>query len=569
MASRDGEPMVVNTIARRKDGSTYPLELRLELVRALARPLVYAFGVDLTDRRKTEQRIRLLSTAVERSSDAILIFEPSDPPDATQPSRIVYANDAFVRSTGFEREELVGKTSTVFVRNAEGRQRLDDARQRVLAGESSRVRMRVNRKDETEFWVDQTIHPLVDPNGRVTNVLATYRDVTAEVLHEAALATQNDILTTLAGVARELFASLEPRTLVDRLISGSTVMTGARIRFWAALPGGGVVRSDDLTIPADARDESDAFLRAALGSEVVLVDDSGRRAAARIPSASGGGWLLEARAAEGERIQTSSVFALGLVAQYAAIAVRNVELYIELDARRSAVVELNQVKTDLIAMLAHDFKGPLTSIVGFAQILAEDPTLDAQARHWLDTITQNALRLANLATDTLALSRLENADFSLVRHQVDVAQLVRSIAEEHQGRRAIRVRIDDPEPITFGDEQRLHQVVDNLIGNAIKYSPNGEEVDVTVSRDGEEIVIAIADHGIGIPPTEIANLFARFARGSNARQLGITGTGFGLYLARLIVEKHGGSIAVESVEGKGSTFTVRLKAASATDDEDL
>ncbi len=136
--------------------------------------------------------------------------------------------------------------------------------------------------------------------------------------------------------------------------------------------------------------------------------------------------MLSRERREGERIDTSSVFALGLVAQYAAIAMRNVELYGELDARRNAVVELNQVKDDLIAMLAHDFKGPLTSIVGFAQILAEDPNLDAQSRHWLDTITQNALRLANLATDTLALSRLENADFSLVRHPVDVAQLVRA-----------------------------------------------------------------------------------------------------------------------------------------------
>src|SRR5262249_52013546 len=114
----------------------------------------------------------------------------------------------------------------------------------------------------------------------------------------------------------------------------------------------------------------------------------------------------------------------------------------------------------------------------------------------------------------------------------------------------------------------IHQVMDNLIGNAIKYSPNGEPVDVSVKREGDEIVVTISDRGIGVQDTELASLFSRFARGSNARRLGITGTGFGLYLAQPIAEKHGGSIAAESQEGKGSTFTVRLPAASADDGGD-
>ena len=566
VAARDGEPMIVYTTARRKDGSIYPIELRVELVRSLARPLAYAFGVDLTERRASEARIRLLSTAIQHASDSVAIYEPSASGDPHDPSTIVYVNDAFLQSVGYTRDEVIGKTTALFVGIGDDRAVINDARSRALQGETVRFRARTYRKDGSVFWSEQVLRPLLDRSGKVTNVLSIRRDVTSEVLHEEALATQNDILTALTGVARDLFATLESRALVQKLRSGTSALTEATIGFWVALPGGGLARSEDLTAAPEARDEGDDFLRAALGSDVVLVDSAGRRAAARIPSPSGTGWLLEARAPLAEPIATRSVFALGLVAQYAAVAVRNVELYTELDARRGAVVELNQVKADLIAMLAHDFTGPLTSIVGFAQILAEDPGLDAASRQFLDTITQNALRLAGLATDTLALSRLENSDFALIRQPIDIGELVREVSSAYAERRTINLHIDEAAVMTRGDGPRMHQVIENLLGNAIKYSPNGEPVDITVRHAGEQIEIAFKDRGIGVPPGELPNLFSRFARGSNARRLGITGTGFGLYLARLIVEKHGGAVDVDSIEGAGSTFTVRLRAASDEDE---
>jgi len=568
IAALDGEPMIVNTVARRKDGSVYPIELRVELVRSYSRPLLYVFGVDMTERRTSEDRIRLLSAAVENASDAVAIYKPAEPFDAKKPSTVVYVNDAFLQSVGYKRDEVIGKTTDLFVGRDDDRQAVEEIRARLLRGETARYRARTYRKDGSTFWSEQSLRPLMDAAGRVTHIVSVRRDVTSDVMHEAALSTQNDILTALTSVARELFAALVPRVLVDRLLVGAAAMTGAEVRFWVALPGGGLTQSGDLIAAPDAKDGADDFLREALKAEVVLVDDPGRRAAARIPTPDGPGWVLEARAQGDETLATSSVFALGLLAQYAAVAVRNVELYGELDARRSAVVELNQVKADLIAMLAHDFKGPLTSIVGFAQVLAEDPKLDAQSRQFLDTITQNAMRLSNLASDTLSLSRLESSDFSLVRQSVDIVELVQDVAATLSERRQIDVDVDAPESLVNGDVQRIGQVLENLIGNAIKYSPNGEPVSASVRRVGNFIEIAVRDRGIGIPQAELTNLFSRFARGSNARRLGITGTGFGLYLARLIVEKHGGTIGVESVENKGSTFIVRLPAMAPGEEDD-
>ncbi|HEX3549870.1 MAG TPA: ATP-binding protein, partial [Candidatus Elarobacter sp.] len=119
-------------------------------------------------------------------------------------------------------------------------------------------------------------------------------------------------------------------------------------------------------------------------------------------------------------------------------------------------------------------------------------------------------------------------------------------------------------PLTVnGDEARLRQVVENIVGNAIKYSPGGEPVEVALRARSGGVEFIVRDRGIGIPEHERGKLFGRFARASNARALGIGGTGFGLYLVKTIVELHGGTIDVESVEGQGSTFRVIVPVRAA------
>jgi len=129
--------------------------------------------------------------------------------------------------------------------------------------------------------------------------------------------------------------------------------------------------------------------------------------------------------------------------------------------------------------------------------------------------------------------------------------------------RSIDMRSLLDEAVVLADHARLRQVFENIIGNAIKYSPRGESVSVHVREQQGGVEVSIRDRGIGIPAGDIPKLFARFARGSNARELGIAGTGFGLYLSRTIVERHGGHIEVETLEGSGSTFRVRVPAVPA------
>lgn len=230
----------------------------------------------------------------------------------------------------------------------------------------------------------------------------------------------------------------------------------------------------------------------------------------------------------------------------------------ELQRQRASVLQLSQLKNDLIAVLAHDIKGPLTSIVGFAELLEEGFLEGDAATDAARTIRSNAQRLAILANDVLALSRVEHGELEIADDRVDLIKLVNEAIEAHASERAIDFIHDVPEGYVRGDAERLRQVFDNLLRNAIKYSPGGEPVRVELYAEGDSWIVAIADRGIGIPHEEIGRLFDRFSRGTNARKAKISGTGIGLFIVKMILERHGGSVRVSSTLGEGSRFEVRL-----------
>lgn len=235
----------------------------------------------------------------------------------------------------------------------------------------------------------------------------------------------------------------------------------------------------------------------------------------------------------------------------------------ELERQRASVLQLNQLKNDLIAVLAHDIKGPLTSIAGFAELLEEGFLEGAAATDAARTIRSNAQRLSTLASDVLALSRVEHGELEISDDRVDLVDLVETVAQTHKGERTIAVDSKVEVALVRGDSERLKQVFDNLFRNAIKYSPGDHPIEVTIERAGEDFRVRVRDYGMGIPAEEVPRLFDRFSRASNARRAKIAGTGIGLFIVKMIVERHGGSIEVSSTLDKGSTFTVVLPSVDA------
>jgi PAS domain S-box-containing protein len=554
--SPDGR-MTVTSIAARKNGTTYPIELRIELVRTQRSEIALVFGTDLSDRAATQERITLLRTAIEEASEAIAIVQPQ----ADGREIFVYTNSAFLRQKGTRLEDVIGKSVAVFDGPLTDRAMLGAFNAQLLAGRAGQCEYVAYRADGTAYNASITARPIVGPDGAATHFVIVQRDVSEQVRRERFMTAQNDRLTALTQTARELFSSLDGRVLIASLARGVQTLVGASARVYIPLPDGGFTPTLDLTLDPKETARGDAAIDAAVLAAHSTFDEVTHRRI--VPIRSPAGKTTYVLDIEGATLANADVFSLELFAQYFAVAARNVELYSELAGRRASVVELNQIKNDLIAMLAHDFKGPLTTIVGFADVLAEEAPPESDTLQYLNLISSSAMRLASLATDTLALSRLEQNELVLEIDDVDLRSLVGDVARSFAHQRPVELTTDSETFVVAGDAARLRQVFENLIGNAIKYSPDGEPIEITMRAQGEGVETAIRDYGIGIPDADRARLFGRFARASNARRLGITGTGFGLFLCRTIVDLHGGTIEVESVEGAGSTFRVILPSSTS------
>jgi signal transduction histidine kinase len=359
----------------------------------------------------------------------------------------------------------------------------------------------------------------------------------------------------LTEAARRLFSALDPRTLVARLEDAVRDLLGASTTVYDILPDGRTADGDEL-------------VRRAAATRSSVTDDVHLRAAACVAIGGHASHVIEVRSGSGIALTEADRLTLDLLAEFFGVAVRSASLVAELEERRTAILELHQVKSDLIAMLAHDFKGPLTSIVGFTELAMELGEVNPDQREYLESVKRIALHLADMASHTLAFSSLERNEIELLLAEVDVAALAHDVAEALHDRRDVRI-VTNGRTTLHADARRLRQVLYNLIENAIKYSPGEAPVDVKVYGKGDCLEVSVTDSGIGIPQDELGQIFGRFSRGSNARDRGISGTGFGLYLARQIVELHGGRIAATSAPGEGSTFTVELPVKAPPTPEHL
>jgi len=237
-----------------------------------------------------------------------------------------------------------------------------------------------------------------------------------------------------------------------------------------------------------------------------------------------------------------------------ALALRNLDLYEETARANAALRESSEFKDDLIAMLAHDFKGPLTVVLGYCELLLESAS---ESNDEVEMIFAQTQRLVRLSEDALILAKTQADGFSLDRTTVDFGAFVRDCVEGI-GSLDERVHLTTSgDKLTVSlDTQRFRHVVDNLLSNALKYSE--DEVFIAVRRDGDRAMLEVTDQGIGIPSAELTSVFTRFGRATNARSKGVAGTGLGLYVSRKIVDVHRGTMAVESRLDAGSTFTVTL-----------
>lgn len=279
------------------------------------------------------------------------------------------------------------------------------------------------------------------------------------------------------------------------------------------------------------------------------------------------GALLVA-ANEPERAMTDDKLPLAeLLAERASLAIENAKLYSEqVDARRK-VEDLSRLKDEFLSIASHELRTPVTSIKGYTQLaktLMRENDLDT-SEEYLEIALDQIDRMSRLILELLDVSRIETGRLEIRHEPIQWPRFVREVVHRHHtavSDRRFHLNVPDLSKVVYGDRDRLEQVLGNLLENAVKYSPDGSEVYVSVEDRGDQIITSVCDRGIGIPADELGQVFERFHRGRQVSSTNYGGLGLGLYITKQIIERHGGSIWVESKEGSGTTFYFNLPVAA-------
>jgi len=218
-----------------------------------------------------------------------------------------------------------------------------------------------------------------------------------------------------------------------------------------------------------------------------------------------------------------------------------------------------------MSIAAHEMRTPLTSVMGYAELLQGQAEEGSAARRYAEAIQRQAERMEAVVGELLTVTRLEAGREELLIEAADMGALARGVVAGLQpmanARHITLVVHVTGEATLRGDVPKLERVVENLVTNAIKYSPEGASVSVSLRPEADRVILDVQDTGHGLSVEDAPYVFEKFYRAKNHHTEGVEGTGLGLAIVRLIVEAHGGSVSLRSVEGAGSTFTVALPVA--------
>lgn len=494
--------------------------------------VVVLVGFSVETLRRSERRAsiaedeaRKLFRAVEQSPVSILITDLV--------GRIEYVNPAFTRMTGFGRDDVLGHNPRLLRSPLTPDTLYRDMWQRIGAGNEWRGEIVNQRRDGTVYWEHMTVAPVKGPDGKVDSFIALKEDVTEVRSLRQALEREH------ANLRRVLEGIHDGIALTD-LEGRFEYVNPALLEQFGSLEG---KRAGDLF----------DIERPPLSEPTHRQEWRSRRSGRTFDVAAT--WVH------------NSDSTISLLRVFHDITARKqVEDAIN-DAREAAELA-NRAKTEFLATMSHELRTPLNAIIGFSEIIESEllgPVGTAQYRAYAHDIHESGQHLLQLINDILDMARLDVGRVVLHEECLAPSALIRACAgmvgeRAHAG--GVHLRVDLPEglPLLWADEGRVKQVLVNVLGNAVKFTPTGGHVMVAAQAGADGLAITVSDTGIGIAPRDLAKVMAPFGQADSSMARRFEGSGLGLPLSRKLMDLHGGQLRLESRLGTGTIVTLHFPA---------
>lgn len=455
---------------------------------------------------------------------------------------IRYANPAFIRVSGFSHDELVG-TSPTLVRGPRTDSTVYAALQSSRrAGEPVAGETLFYRKDHVALRVRFQGHGFVDASGRRLWMTIS-RDVTD---HERDLSGRVASLEALINVA-QTFLDRPQRAAADAIFRRAL----ATIAQYSA----------GITIDEHATGDDDAFVRRVSEAPPFVRQSENGRSAFAFTRPGAPTSIVELHV-EARVVDQRDLVTVDLLLQLYRTVLRGIAVYEELEQRRVESSRANQEKADLLAMLAHDVRTPLTTIIGYTELIAEENDAEVTAIG-LRSIAIAARAISEIADEAMMSAQLDQNVFRPMVERIDLVPICELTVATYGERKPIVFSKNCDVLEIDVNPQSARAIVTNLIDNAVKYARGAAPIAVELEGDLDAITLTVRDDGIGIPADQLDFVFRPFSRARNASASHIGGTGFGLHLVKRLVELHGGHVFVESEVDVGSTFVVRIPRVAA------
>lgn len=536
--------------------------------------------VDITEHQNYEIKQATLSAIVESSEDAIISKDLN--------GTIMSWNAGAEQIFGYKESEVLGKSITILI--PEGRiQEENLILDKIRRGE--RVHhFETIRKDkfDNELPISITVSPVKDSSGKIIGASKIARDISHQMKAQEQIRKHTQHLEILNSLGKSISKKMDPQLIIQQVIDATTNLTGAAFGaffynqkkegenmmlytlsgasredfdkfgmprstqiFHPTFAGQGIVRADDITKDSRYGHNAPHFgmpkghLPVASYLSVPVISGNGGVL----------GGLIFGHPQPGIFKEEHENLVISIAAQ-AAISLDNSLLF-------EQVKSMNDKKDEFIAVASHELKTPLTTIKGYLQVLLQREK-DQMSELFLTRSLNQVNTLNNLVEDLLNMSRLDAGALEFSKEVFDLRQLLKDLTEtfvySHKTHELL-FDLGDVPVYLEGDQQRIEQAVINLLSNAVKYSPKAKNIYLDLKTLGHSAVISVRDEGIGLTSEEKAQVFARYYRAETTK--GISGLGVGLYLTKQIIDRHGGTIEVESEIGKGTEFRFVFSVAEA------